>query len=178
MTPIWPLPASIKGSAEPGSIVEVEGIGPVELDRRGGFRISTSLAPWPQTLTVTATDASGNETVREVSLIGGVDYRRFPWPTIAAVVLLIVVAISGASAHVALGEAGQRSLTGLIVSGSYANVVASMVGAAVGERGLRAAGPAANLVVFGLFAFAVVTLIAGLVLALVGAYLGIGRAAR
>jgi hypothetical protein len=95
MTPIWPFPASIKGSAEPGSIVEVEGIGPVEPDRRGGFRISTSLAPWPQTLTVTATDASGNETVREVSLIGGVDYRRFPWPTIAAIVLLIVVAISG-----------------------------------------------------------------------------------
>lgn len=94
-TPIWPFTASIPGAAEPRSSVEVAGVGPVELDRRGQFTIQTQLAPWPQTLVVTATDASGNVTQREVSLIGGVDYRRFPWPTIVAAALLIAVVASG-----------------------------------------------------------------------------------
>lgn len=94
-TPIWPFPASIPGAAEPRSRVVVAGVGPVELDRRGRFTIQTPLAPWPQTLVVTATDASGNVTRREVSVIGGVDYRRFPWAHIVAAALLIAVVASG-----------------------------------------------------------------------------------
>ena len=87
-TPVWPLPAKLTGSAEPGSTVVVEGVGEAALDRRGGFAFQTTLAPWPQTIRVTATDASGNRTVREVSIIGGVDYRRFPWTVILAVAIV------------------------------------------------------------------------------------------
>ncbi|MGK2849486.1 MAG: hypothetical protein ACSLFN_01030 [Candidatus Limnocylindrales bacterium] len=94
-TPIWPFLASIPGAAEPRSNVSLAGVGSVELDRRGQFTIQTPLAPWPQTLVVTATDASGNITRREISVIGGVDYRRFPWATIVAAALLLAVVASG-----------------------------------------------------------------------------------
>lgn len=94
-TALWPFPATIPGAAEPRSNVTVAGVGPVELDRRGQFTIQTPLAPWPQTLVVTATDASGNVTRREISVIGGVDYRRFPWATIVAAALLLAVVASG-----------------------------------------------------------------------------------
>jgi hypothetical protein len=40
-------------------------------------------------------DPSGNVTMREVSLDGGIDYRRLPWDAIVAAALLAVVAISG-----------------------------------------------------------------------------------
>ncbi len=92
---IWPFTATIAGSAEPRSVVRVAGVGDMELDRRGRFTIQTPLAPWPQTLRVIATDASGNVTLREVSVIGGIDYRRFPWAMIAAIALLLVVGLSG-----------------------------------------------------------------------------------
>ena len=94
-TPVWPLPARLTGSAEPGSTVVIDGVGEATLDRRGQFAFQTTLAPWPQTVRVTATDASGNRTVREVSIIGGVDYRRFPWAVIAAVGIVLGVAASG-----------------------------------------------------------------------------------
>jgi hypothetical protein len=94
-TPVWPIPASLPGTIEPGATLEVDGIGSVEADRRGRFTLETPLAPWPQTLRLIATDPSGNETVREVSVVGGVDYRRFPWQVIGAVALLIAVAASG-----------------------------------------------------------------------------------
>ncbi|MEO6207614.1 MAG: hypothetical protein ABIP77_06645 [Candidatus Limnocylindrales bacterium] len=94
-SPIWPFTASIDGSAEPRSVVRVAGVDNVEMDRRGRFTIQTVLAPWPQTLSVTATDASGNITRREMSVIGGIDYRRFPWAMIAAIALLMVVTLSG-----------------------------------------------------------------------------------
>ena len=94
-TPVWPLPAKLTGSAEPGSTVVVDGVGEAPLDRRGGFEFQTTLAPWPQTIRITATDASGNQTVREISIIGGVDYRRFPWTVIAAVAIVIAVGASG-----------------------------------------------------------------------------------
>ena len=83
----------------------VAGIGPVELDRRGQFAIRTPLAPWPQTLVVTATDASGNVTRRELSVVGGIDYRRFPWATIVAAALLLAVVASGL-----LGNRWRRSV--------------------------------------------------------------------
>ena len=94
-TPIWPFSARLAGASEPGTTVEVEGLGRQALDRRGRFTVETTLWPWPQTIRLRATDGSGNVTVRDVSLVGGVDYRRFPWPTILAAVLLIFVAGSG-----------------------------------------------------------------------------------
>jgi hypothetical protein len=52
------------------------------------------LAPWPQTVELVAIDESGNITTREFSLVGGVDYRAFPWPAILAAVLLIGAVVS------------------------------------------------------------------------------------
>jgi hypothetical protein len=95
VTPVWPLPAKLTGASDPDTTVVVDGLGELELDRRGRFEVVTQLAPWPQTIRLSAVDASGNVTRREVSVVGGVDYRRFPWPTIAAVALLVLVAVSG-----------------------------------------------------------------------------------
>jgi hypothetical protein len=94
-SPIWPFYARLDGRSEPGSTVRVDGFGDLEVDRRGRFTIETQLAPWPQVYRVTATDPAGNVTVSEVSVIGGVDYRRFPWPGIVAAALLALVAARG-----------------------------------------------------------------------------------
>lgn len=94
-SPIWPFYAQLAGRSEPGSTVRVDGFGDLEVDRRGRFTIQTQLAPWPQVYRVTATDPAGNVTVSEVSVIGGVDYRRFPWPGIVAAALLVLVAARG-----------------------------------------------------------------------------------
>jgi len=117
---IWPFQATITGSAEPRSVVRVSGVGDMELDRRGRFTIQTALAPWPQTLSVTATDASGNVTLREMSVIGGIDYRRFPWAMIAALALLVVVAVSGLLGSRRLGGPS-RLLGGRLVATSTAD---------------------------------------------------------
>jgi len=95
-SPVWPERARLTGSAEPGSQVTVDGIGSITPDRRGRFEVETTLAPWPQVVRVSATDASGNTTIEEVSVVGGVDYRRFPWPAIIAFGFLLVVAARGA----------------------------------------------------------------------------------
>ena len=63
----------------------------------------TRLAPWPQAIRLTSTDESGNPTVGEFSIVGGVDYRQFPWALIAALTLRGVVAARG------LAAAGRRS---------------------------------------------------------------------
>ena len=95
LSPVWPAEATLSGSAEPGSTVAVDGLAPLELDRHGRFTFDTTLAPWPQTIRVSATDVSGNRTVRDVSVIGGVDYRRLPWALLAALALLAAVVIRG-----------------------------------------------------------------------------------
>jgi hypothetical protein len=94
-SPIWPFYAELAGRSEPGSTVRVDGFGDLEVDRRGRFTIETQLAPWPQVYRVTATDPAGNVTVSEVSVIGGIDYRRFPWPGIVAAALLALVTARG-----------------------------------------------------------------------------------
>jgi hypothetical protein len=91
-SPIWPFVADIDGRSEPGTTVRIDGIGDFEVDARGGFTIKTQLAPWPQAFRVTATDPAGNQTVGTFSIVGGIDYRRFPWPGIVAVGLLALVA--------------------------------------------------------------------------------------
>ena len=96
--PVWPFTTSLAGRAEPGSNVAVDGQGDLEVDQRGRFTVVTHLAPWPQTIRLTATDASGNTSIGEFSVVGGVDYRRFPWALIAALVLLGVVAARGLAA--------------------------------------------------------------------------------
>jgi hypothetical protein len=90
----WPLAATVHGRSEPG--VEVTGAtgGPVKADRRGRFELQTELAPWPQTVELTAIDESGNVTVGRFSLVGGIDYQAFPWGAILVVVLLVGAVLS------------------------------------------------------------------------------------
>jgi hypothetical protein len=102
-TSVWPYLARIPGRAEPGSTITLEGVGEMPIDDRGRFHVETRLAPWPQTLRLTATDAAGNASTAEFSVIGGVDYRRFPWALIVALSLLAVVAVRG------LAAAGRRA---------------------------------------------------------------------
>ena len=83
----WPLVARLDGVADPGSRVRL-GDTEVEVPRNGRFSVRTSLAPWPQTLEFTAIDGAGNETVRRVSVVGGVDYRQFPWEVILGALVL------------------------------------------------------------------------------------------
>ena len=97
-SPVWPFLARLSGRAEPGSTVSLEGAGDIRVDQRGRFTIDTHLVPWPQTLRLTATDATGNASVAEFSIVGGVDYRQFPWALIAALSLLGVVAARGLAA--------------------------------------------------------------------------------
>jgi hypothetical protein len=112
-SPIWPFSARLAGRSEPGSTVRVDGIGDLEVDARGGFTIETPLAPWPQTFRVTTTDPAGNVAVGEFAIVGGIDYRRFPWPGIVAGVLLASVAIrglfGGGRVRSAGADAGRRS---------------------------------------------------------------------
>ena len=94
-SPVWPFQARLPGRSEPGSSVSIDGGGEIPVDERGRFTVVTHLAPWPQTIRLTATDSSGNASTAEFSIIGGVDYRRFPWALIAALALLGVVAARG-----------------------------------------------------------------------------------
>lgn len=94
-SPVWPFLARLPGRAEPGSTVSLEGAGDLTVDERGRFTVETRLAPWPQTLRLTATDATGNASVAEFSIVGGIDYRQFPWALIAALSLLGIVAARG-----------------------------------------------------------------------------------
>jgi hypothetical protein len=94
-TPLWPNEAELTGVAEPRTEVFVDGVGPLELDRRGRFVIREVLPPWPRTFHLTATDASGNVTELEVSVVGGIDYRQLPLELSLAAVLIVAAVASG-----------------------------------------------------------------------------------
>jgi hypothetical protein len=94
LTAPWPLDAALVGTSEAGTTVRI-GDGPsVTLADDGPFEVRTQLAPWPQTLEVTAVDPSGNATTTRVSVMGGVDLRQLPWPEIAAVTIIAAVLVS------------------------------------------------------------------------------------
>ena len=90
----WPFEATIHGRSEPA--IEIQGGtgGPVQSDRRGRFELRTQLAPWPQTVELVAVDETGNRTTKRFTLVGGVDYRAFPWAAIVAVALLLGAILS------------------------------------------------------------------------------------
>ncbi len=94
-SPVWPLTAELAGTTEPGATIYVGGVGEVTAGRDGTFAFETTLAPWPQTIALTAMDPSGNSTAAEVSVVGGVDYRQLPWVVIAVVAVIVVAAVSG-----------------------------------------------------------------------------------
>ncbi|MFL5685582.1 MAG: hypothetical protein ACJ77D_05960 [Chloroflexota bacterium] len=100
--PVWPFLTHLSGRTEPGSKVTIDGSTQIDVDQRGRFTVETRLAPWPQDIRLTATDASGNATDSDFSVVGGVDYRQFPWALIVALTLLGIVAARG------LRAAGRR----------------------------------------------------------------------
>ncbi len=116
-SPVWPQPARLVGTVEVGATVTVDGEAVVEMGERGAFEIETPLAPWPQTLRVVATDQAGNETVLEVSVVGGYDYRVLPWPAILAVGLLAAAIVSGIVGSRRRRGAGAMAPPGLTGSG-------------------------------------------------------------
>jgi hypothetical protein len=107
----WPLTAALQGTTESQAEVEVVGGGSLEADRRGRFEIRLSLAPWPQDVTIRATDAEGNRTTRTVSLIGGVDVRQLPWQgfVVAAALAAVLFAAKRDASRSAHGPAGPRT---------------------------------------------------------------------
>lgn len=112
LSPIWPIPARVTGVSEPGAVVAVEGAGRVTVQPDGPFAIETALAPWPQTLRITATDRSGNVTTSEVSVVGGLDYRVLPWAAIATVGLLVLVAVNAVRGSSGVRSVGPRAAGG------------------------------------------------------------------
>lgn len=94
LTPIWPVAARITGTVEPGSTVEVGGR-PVGVEIDGSFAFETTLAPWPQTVRVVARDPYGNRTESLTTVVGGVDYRGFPWSAIIATLVVVAAVVSG-----------------------------------------------------------------------------------
>lgn len=108
MSPVWPAQAELAGVAEPGATVRVDGGAPLALDGRGRFTFRASLAPWPQTFRVTATDAVGNSTTRDLSVVGGLDYRQVPLDAVLAGLLLVAAVLGGLFGSRRLRGAGPR----------------------------------------------------------------------
>jgi hypothetical protein len=136
-SPVWPFLARLPGRAEPGSTVRLDGTGEIEVDERGRFTLETRLAPWPQTLRLTATDATGNASTAEFSVVGGIDYRQFPWAFIGALSLLGVVAARGlASAGRTRSGAVEATpwSTGMLDEGSLPEIEELPPGAGLAPR--------------------------------------------
>jgi hypothetical protein len=91
VTAPWPFEGSIHGTSEAGAQVRTGGGPPVVVGSDGSFDLGVQLAPWPQTIELTSTDPSGNVGTAEVSVMGGVDLRQFPWPAIGTVLIIVAV---------------------------------------------------------------------------------------
>jgi hypothetical protein len=94
LSPTWPLTATLHGTSEAGAKVRVRSGEPVIADADGSFAIDTPLAPWPQTIEVTATDTFGNATTTTVSAMGGIDVRELPWIAIASASFLLAAVLT------------------------------------------------------------------------------------
>ena len=82
---------------------------------------------------------------------------------------LVLLGTGAAGSLLALSAGQSRILqTSLLVAG-YGNVVASVLGASFGVRGLTLSGPPVNVIVFLLFTAAIVGVLVGLFLAALGA---------
>lgn len=91
LTAPWPFGAPLRGRTEPNAKISVDGGPWQEVSRSGRFEVRHALAPWPQTVEFRATDGLGNVTVRRVSVIGGIDFRRLPWEILVAGTVLLAV---------------------------------------------------------------------------------------
>jgi hypothetical protein len=100
LSAVWPATATLNGVTEPRSSVSVHGGTAVPVDDDGSFVIQGVLAPWPQTVQLTATDPAGNVSSLAVTVVGGIDYRQLPLQA------LLVVGLLGAA--IASGVLGSR----------------------------------------------------------------------
>jgi hypothetical protein len=82
---------------------------------------------------------------------------------------LLVLGVAGVAPGLALSRGQQALLAWSLVGAGYANVIASVIGAWTGQRGLALANSAANNLVFVLFVAAIVAVFLGLGLAALGA---------
>jgi hypothetical protein len=95
LSPLWPFEATLTGRAEPGASVSIGDRTPVEVDATGTFRLPIQLAPWPQTVEVTAVDAFGNAATASASVMGGIDIRQLPWLAIGTLAVIAGAFVSG-----------------------------------------------------------------------------------
>jgi len=82
---------------------------------------------------------------------------------------LLCLGAAGAFGKLALSAGQMRLMTWSFILMAYGNVVASVIGAVTGQRGLELAGPMSNMVVFALFMIAVVLVLVALALLAYGA---------
>ena len=82
---------------------------------------------------------------------------------------LLCFGVSGVFRRLSLSAGQQRLMTWSFIVTSYLNVIASIIGASTGQRGLEFAAPVANIVVFSLFTIAIVAVFIGLGLIAYGA---------
>ena len=82
---------------------------------------------------------------------------------------LLVLAVAAVFRRLHLSEGQKRLVVWSLVLMAYGNLVASVVGAVFGVRGLEPTTPAVNLLVYGLFMVAVVAAFVGLGLVVYGA---------
>ena len=87
---------------------------------------------------------------------------------------LLLLAVAGIGGKLALDARKSRLASLGLIAAAWGNVIASVIGAATGNRGLEATGPAANLLVYGLFLVAIVGVFTGVGLVVAGA----GNAAK
>lgn len=87
---------------------------------------------------------------------------------------LLCLGAAGAFGKLALSAGQMRVMTWSFILMAYGNVVAAVIGAVTGQRGLEFAGPVSNMLVFTLFMIAVVLVLLALALLAYGSRPGTG----
>lgn len=88
---------------------------------------------------------------------------------------LVMFAVTAASGRLVLSDGRQTLLAWCLVITGYGNVVASILAASLGVRGLEAGGSVGNTVVYVLFVVAVATVTLAMLLVALGARASVTR---
>jgi hypothetical protein len=78
----------LSGRVSQGAVLAIDGR-QVATDRLGRFAVDVPAGLWPREVALEATDPFGRRSQASVSVVGFVDYRRLPWPTIALVMTML-----------------------------------------------------------------------------------------
>ena len=82
---------------------------------------------------------------------------------------LLILAVAGIGRYLVIDERRSSICAWSLIVAGYGNVIASVLGAATGNRGLALAAPAANVLVYTLFVIAIFGVLTGLALVVRGA---------